>query len=269
VNRRRFAASLALLLLLLTAPALLAQEGQPAPPPAPPIAPRVEPPAASATAPELETRGDELRAQKLYLDALDYYRAALRKSPTALLHNKMGLTEMQLMHLKEAKKSFERAIKADRKYADGYNNLGVIHYLNRKYGKAIKQYRKAIALRENSPTYHLNLGSAYFSRRDFDRARAEYARALQLDPEVFEHRSQVGVAAQMSSPGDRAHYSFLIARMYAGAGDLERSLLYLRRAMEEGYKKIDDVYKDEEFAALRKDPRFAELMASRPAAIPQ
>jgi tetratricopeptide (TPR) repeat protein len=267
VNRRCFAALLALLLLLLAAPALLAQEGEPAA--APPVPPRVEPPAASATARELETRGDELRAQKLYLDALDYYRAALRKSPTPVLHNKIGLTEMQLMHLKEAKKSFERAIKADRKYADGYNNLGVIHYLKRKYGKAIKQYRKAIALRENSPTYHLNLGSAYFSKRDFERARAEYTLALQLDPDIFEHRSQVGVTAQMSSPGDRAHYSFLIARMYAGAGDLERSLLYLRRAMEEGYEKIDDVYKDEEFTALRKDPRFAELMASRPAAIPQ
>jgi hypothetical protein len=37
--------------------------------------------------------------------------------------------------------------------------------------------------------------------------------------------------------------------------------------MEEGYKEIGNVYKDAEFSALRKDPRFAELMSSKPTAI--
>jgi hypothetical protein len=38
--------------------------------------------------------------------------------------------------------------------------------------------------------------------------------------------------------------------------------------MEDGYKDIKNVYKDEEFSTLRKDPRFAELMASKTPAIP-
>jgi hypothetical protein len=39
--------------------------------------------------------------------------------------------------------------------------------------------------------------------------------------------------------------------------------------MEEGYKDFKNVYKDAEFAQLRKDKRFAELMASKPVSLPE
>jgi hypothetical protein len=39
--------------------------------------------------------------------------------------------------------------------------------------------------------------------------------------------------------------------------------------MEDGYKGVDAVYKEPEFAALRDDARFKELMANRPEAIPE
>jgi len=47
---------------------------------APPLIRAIEPPAPDATAAELEQRADQLRVSKLYLDALDYYRAALVKT---------------------------------------------------------------------------------------------------------------------------------------------------------------------------------------------
>ena len=47
----------------------------------------------------------------------------------------------------EARKDFERSIKTDRQFADAYNNLGVIFYLQKKYGAAIKRYENAIKLR--------------------------------------------------------------------------------------------------------------------------
>ena len=47
----------------------------------PPLLRMVDPPAADATAADLEARADQLRGVKLYLDALDYYRAAMAKQP--------------------------------------------------------------------------------------------------------------------------------------------------------------------------------------------
>src|SRR5260370_16883008 len=101
---------------------------------APPLIRAIEPPAPDATATDLEERADLLRGSKLYLDALDYYRAALVKAPNAArLLNKVGITELMMQRFKEARKSFEKSIKADRNFADAYNNLDMVFYQGKKY----------------------------------------------------------------------------------------------------------------------------------------
>ena len=234
----------------------------------PPQLRSVDPPAHDSSPEVLESQGDDLRAQKLFLDAIDYYRAALAKKPDdAALYNKMGIAELQMHRLVEAKKDFERSIKADRIYSEAYNNLGVVYYSAKRYNKAIDRYNKAIQLRDDAASYYSNLGAALFSKKEFEKSVLAYARALQLDPDVFERTSRAGVAAQMSKPEDRAHYDYVVAKLYAKMGSADRSLEYLRKALEEGYKSIDNVYKDQEFAGIRKDPRFTELMSVRPPSI--
>ena len=235
---------------------------------APPMR-QVQPPSPTATAKELEEQADELRGQKAYLDAIEYFQAAIKKDPkNATLYNKMGISELMIQRYREAGKHFEEAIKRDRKYAEAYNNLGVVQYERRKYGAAIKQYKKAVEL-SASASFYSNLAAAYFAQKKFEEATKAYAEALRIDPQIFERGSRGGIAAQMSSPADRAHYSYVLAKLYAKMGDSDRSLLYLRKAIEEGYKNVDDAYKDPEFAELRKDARFTELMKERPVALPE
>ncbi len=256
---------------------------------APPAPVRVGPPPHNASAMELEIQADKLRAEKSYLDAIDYYRAAIKKAPSASLWNKLGITELQISRHKNAIKSFDHAIKLNPKIAEAYNNRGAVYYIQgaqqqaqaerkgksvphgavKRYRKAIVEYQKALAITDENASYHSNLGTAYFALKEYPSAISEYGRAMQIDPDVFEHRSQTGITAHMSSPEDRAYYSFVLARMYAKSGYLDRALLYLRKALEDGYKDFDTVYKDQGFAMLRKDPRFAELMNSKPAVIPQ
>ncbi|HXY51579.1 MAG TPA: tetratricopeptide repeat protein [Terriglobales bacterium] len=256
-------------LILCLVPAASAQEPSSDPLQVSPTPMRsVAPPPTDAAAESLEQRGDELRAEKLYLDAADYYRAALQKKPeSAVLYNKLGIDDLLLRRFPPAKKDFEHALKIDRGYADACNNLGVVFYIEKKYGKAISRYEQAIRLRDDAASFYSNLGAAYFSKKDFEKSVLAYSKALQLDPDVFDRSSRSGVAAQMSKPEDRAHYDYVVARLYAKMGQADRSLEYLRKALEEGYKDIDAVYKDQEFLSLRKDPRFVELMNARPVPI--
>jgi len=231
---------------------------------APPLVRAVDPPAPEATAATLELQADRLRADKLYLDALDYYHAALsKKANDARLLNKIGITQLMIQRYRDARRAFEHAIRSDREFADAYNNLGVVFYEGKKYGAAVKQYEKAIAIDNSSASFFSNLGAAYFSKRDFNPAVAAYQHALELDPEVFQRTSRDGVQAQLPSPDDRARYDYTVAKLYAKMGFSEQSLEYLRKAMEAGYKDLKNVYKDVEFSELRKSPRFTELMASK------
>jgi tetratricopeptide (TPR) repeat protein len=225
-------------------------------------------PSPGATAQELEQRADELRSTKDYFDAIDFFHAALLKDPNnARLHNKTGITELMLQHYHRAEKEFEKAIKLDHQLADAYNNLGVIRYEERKYDGAVKQYEKAISINDTMPSFYGNLGAAYYLKKDYDKASDAYAHAVAMDPDFFQNNSHVGISARVPSPQDRARFDYILARLYAKQGISDRCLEYLRRAMEDGYKQIDDVYKDQAFTDLRKDPRFTTLMASRPSVL--
>src|SRR5438876_8449329 len=109
---------------------------------APPMR-QIEAPSPNASAQELEQQGDDLRSHKAYLDAIDYYREALKKFPqSASLSNKVGISELMLQRPKEAARDFEQAIKKDGKLADAYNNLGVSDYVRRKYGAPSSNTRR-------------------------------------------------------------------------------------------------------------------------------
>ena len=216
---------------------------------------------ADASERELETAGDEQRSKKAYNDAIEYYRLAMKKADSAELHNKTGIAYLQLLQLKLAEKEFNHAVKMNRDYAEALNNLGVVFFMRKKYSKAIGEYEKAVKLSAASAPFHSNLGMAYFEKKEFDKASAEFIRALELDPQIFERQSLGGIAARMASPEDRARYAYTLARIYARQGIYDRSLECLKKAIEEGYAHIKDVYTDETFDGLRKDPRFAVVMA--------
>ncbi len=227
----------------------------------PPSIERVPPPSETASPAELEDQADGFRTQKAYLDAIDYYRAAMKKTDTAVLHNKIGICLLLLRRDSEAKKEFQHAIHLDKNYPEAYNNLGALYYNSKQYGPAVKEYKKAIKINPASASFHSNLGTAYFAEKDFDGVNREYLRAMQIDPGIFERQPSGGVSVKLVTSTDLGHLHYVMAQMYGQNGNLERCRFYLSKANEEGYS-IKDALRDNEFAGLRKDPNFAAFVRS-------
>jgi tetratricopeptide (TPR) repeat protein len=157
--------------------------------------------------------------------------------------------------------SFERAAKLNPKSADAVNNVGAVDYMNKNYGAAAKRFKKAVALDETRASFHVNLGAAWFSQKKLERALAEYTRAMELDPDALRQESRAGIVAQISSPEERARYSYMLAKIYAKRGDVDGCLQCLRKAKEEGYRDLANVYKDEDFSRMRENPKLHEVVA--------
>src|SRR5690606_18379103 len=130
--------------------------------------------------------------------------------------------------------------------------------------RAIRQYKKALKLAPESASIYSNLGTALFARKKYKDAFAAYQQALALDPEVFEHRGSYGVLLQERSVQERARFHFYLAKTYAAAGVFDRALLYIRKALEEGFRERQRLVEDPEFAAMQEMPEFQELLQLEP-----
>jgi len=211
------------------------------------------------TVAQLEAAGDQARAAKDFDQANEYFQAAIRRdSKNPVLYNKLGLSQLRMNNTRAAKFNFQKAVKLNSKYADAINNIGAVYYMQKEYGSAARQFKKAVALDETRPSFHVNLGATWFAQKKLEGAIAEYARALELNPDALTS-GNAGVSAQIASPEERARYSYMLAKIFAKRGDADQCIRNLRKAKEEGYRELANIYKDSEFAQLRNDPRMAEI----------
>ena len=217
---------------------------------------------ATASAAELETQGDILRARRFPEDAMDYYRYAIvRGGNMASLTNKLGLSELELRNIQLAMVCFQRVVKMNRKGAEGWNNLGAAEFLEGSTNSAVSDYKKAIKLDKKNAVYHANIATAYFSTKDFGAARREMAAALADDPQVFERREGTGgVSAHVLSSQDRARFSFEMAKLYARSGMQDQMLHSLAMAYECGMDVQREMEKDPLLAPFEMDPRVVALV---------
>lgn len=274
----RLAIPASILLLSLTVPSVGQTTNEPSDSSAPPsmqapsqVSTAVPPNMAPVRQLTKEESADLLMVRKEYREAERDYKELTEQEPrNAVFENKLGIAKHQQMDLHGALKCYERAMKLDHQYADAQNNIGTIWYQRKKYGKAIRAYRKAIKLRPDMAVLYSNLGYAYFGDKKFEESIASFRQALAIDPGVFDHNgSRAGSLLQDRSVWDRGRFYYLLAKSFAEAGNLDRCLLYLRKAKDEGYKSLNDVKSDPAFAAMLQLPAMQEVLAPPATDTPQ
>ena len=209
-----------------------------------------------------EMRGDILMARKMYREAAEAYKEGPKDS--AVLLNKTGIAYHQMLELGPAEKYYRLAVKANRDYSEAINNLGTVYYARKSYRRAINQYKAALRINPKSASIWSNLGMGYFARKDYVHADESWQKALALDPDVFENHSTQGVLLQERSVEERAKFHYYLAQGYAKRGLNDRALLYIRKALEEGFKDRKKLQEDPAFAALQELPEFKQLLAMEP-----
>jgi tetratricopeptide (TPR) repeat protein len=212
-----------------------------------------------------ELRGDICMARKQYREAIEAFRQGSPKDP--VLWNKTGIAYHQMLQLDSAMKSYQQAVHLKKDYEEAINNIGTVYYARKNYRRSITYYQRALKLApesERSAAVYNNLSTALFARKQYKEAADAMQKALSLDPDIFEHSSSYGVMLKETSVQERAKYHYYIAKAYAQKGRNELALLYLRKALEEGFKERKQLQTDPEFASLRDTKEFKDLLALEP-----
>ena len=207
-----------------------------------------------------EMQGDIMMAHQRYVAALDAYRQGPVDS--AVMWNKMGIANHHLFNLKEAQKDYEKALKLNPAYPEALNNLGAVYYGEKLYKDAERAYKKAIKLSPKAAMFYSNLGTAYLAESKYKKGAQCYRTALALDPNVFESDPATRIA-ETGPTHEIATLNYLLAKTYAEAGRKTEALLYLRKAIDEGFNDRKKLLEDKEFASLRDVPEFQRMIAEK------
>jgi len=243
-------------------------------PPANPTPAPADTPAAAAQQANLsnEELGRLYIVRKQFREAQQiFHRLTVEQPKNAVYWNELGITLHNQGDLSGALKCYEKSSKLDKNYPDAVNNAGTVYYERKKYSKAVRYYKRAIAIKADFAPFYLNIGYAYFGEKQYEDSIASFRKALQIDPDAFEaSRSRSGTVIQdRSISADRAKFYFLLAKSFAQSGNVDRCVVYLRKAKDEGYQDLNAVKTDPAFASVLNDPSVQELLVVPPPAATQ
>ncbi|MGB0063557.1 MAG: tetratricopeptide repeat protein [Terracidiphilus sp.] len=216
--------------------------------------------ATSNASPTPEQIGDSLLAHQRYQAAI----AAYTKSPrmTAGIWSKMGLAYQMMFNDGDASRCYKESLKLDPESAQVLNNLGAVYASMKLYGQADHMYRKALKLEPRSAIILKNYGTNLLAQHRYNKGWEIYQQALAIDPQIFADHDGPTVQ-DPSGIHERGAMNYYMAAGCAHAGFVDCALQYLRMALDEGFTTRKKVEADAEFASLRANAAFKQLLAEQ------
>jgi len=219
-------------------------------------------PSPSATSSEPRVVTPELLADMLvvhgrYGDAIEAYRKI--QPQTAEIYNKIGIAYQRMARDEDAIANYGHATRMDRKFAAPYNNLGTVYFHENDNKRAKQLYKKSIKLDAATAPFWSNLGAVYMAEKKYSDGAEAYEKAFLLDPDIFQDIALNGIE-QFESPQELAKIYLTFAEIYAHAGMKVQAMLYLHKALQEGFNDRQQLQQDQQLATLRGTPEFDQLV---------
>jgi tetratricopeptide (TPR) repeat protein len=204
-----------------------------------------------------EKRADILMARGEYAAAIAAYEQSNLKS--AIVWNNIGMAYHHLFALEEARKAYLQALAINPRFAAAANNLAAVYYGQHALKDAEHWYKRALKHTSESAVIYCNLGTAYFAEQKYKKGIKMYQKAFSIDEGVFAP-DRGALVEGGGSREQRVAINYYIAQTFASAGKQDQALIYLRKAMDEGFNDRKRLIEDKEFAALRTTPQFQQLL---------
>ena len=174
----------------------------------------------------------------------------------------MGIAYQMMFNSRDATRCYRESLKLDPGNPDVLNNLGTIYASQKQYGQADRMYRKALKLDPRSAITLKNLGTNYLAQHKYNKGWQAYQKALAIDPQIFTAHTSPSVE-NPSDVQERGAMNYYMAAGCARAGYADCAVQYLRLALDEGFTTRKKVLIDSEFASLRSNPAFQQLLAEQ------
>jgi tetratricopeptide (TPR) repeat protein/TolB-like protein/predicted Ser/Thr protein kinase len=197
-------------------------------------------------------------------------------------YTNLGVAYYGLGRLDEAAAMWRRTLEI-RPDATAYSNLGTVTFFAGHYAESVGPFEKAVELEPQSYLCWGNLADAYrWTPGKRDRAKVTYARAIGLAERAIEVNPRDtdalgSLAMYEAKSGELQKARQLIGRalamapknvdllgraaeVYAVTGEEQNALDCLKSAVQGGYPRFE-IEANPEFAGLRNNPRYREIMA--------
>jgi TolB-like protein/DNA-binding winged helix-turn-helix (wHTH) protein/Tfp pilus assembly protein PilF len=156
-----------------------------------------------------------------------------------------------------------------------HHQAGQTYQQARQYDRALAEYQQALALNPNFNTSYESMSWAYRRKGKYDEAIEALRRAVpswepdfpgitaalvQLD-EAYKKGGKAGfLRGAMEFHRHYARPAYYLARDYVDLGQKDKAYTWLARTYQERDPELFFIFTDPEFAGMRSEPRFQELV---------
>jgi len=207
-----------------------------------------------------------------------YRKNVLKASAGILILTLMPITWIQVSHWESSITVFKHAIRVtDKKYPSFsvvHNNLGIPLVAEGKIEEAISHYKMAIKIKPDLAKAHYNLGIALVAEGKKEEAISHYKMAIKIKPDYAETYINLSAAylnkknfklslktlntlESINPNHPLLHYNF--SCYYALLGNIPKGIDSLKKAIENGYKNLQNLETDPDLENLRQNPQFNVL----------